>query len=632
MLPLLLIVPAASAAELRLARLASDGMVMQRDLEVPVWGWAAAGDEVAVTFRGATYTARADASGAWTVRLPPTPAGGPYELTVAAGDERLRVEDVLVGDVWICSGQSNMEWVVADSNDAAAEVAAAGDLKIRHFKVPHSWAPEPQEALAGGEWEPADSVHVGDFTAVGYFFARELRKHVDVPIGLIHSSWGGSRIEPWMSAAALGLDRAGLEKIQEWERDHERQVLEQIRARIGELPERDEGLADGRAVWADPALDDSGWDSLAVPGRWEGAGFEGMDGIAWYRTAFELTADEARAGARLGLGLIDDSDVSWVNGQEVGRMERAWNVARVYAVPPSFLRPGKNVVAVRVEDTGGGGGIYGDPELLYVETGGSRRPLAGSWKFKVGMATVNLDGNKNQVPTVLYNKMIHPLLRYPIKGVLWYQGESNAGPDDAFAYRELFTGMIEDWRRGWGLGDFPFLFVQLANFMAPVAEPAESSWALLRESQSAALALANTAQAVIIDIGDADSVHPRNKQDVGLRLALAARKVAYGEDIVCSGPVYRSHEVRDGRVVVELDHVGGGLVARGGEPRGFAVAGADRHFVWAEAAIEGDRVVVWSDAVPDPVAVRYAWGDNPEDANLYNAEGLPASPFRTDDW
>jgi sialate O-acetylesterase len=624
-----------SRAELRLTRLFGDGMVVQRDVEVPVWGWADPGAEVAVTFRGTTYAARADAAGAWTVRLAPTPAGGPHEIAVVAGDERVRVTDVLAGDVWICSGQSNMEWVVADSNDAEAEVAAADDAEIRHFKVPRGWAPEPETVLVGGEWEVADSAHVGAFTAVGYFFARELRRHVDVPIGLVNASWGGSRIEPWMSAAALGLDRAALAEIRERERDYERQVLERVRARIGRLPERDEGLADGRALWADPELDDAGWDALAVPGRWEEAGFEGMDGVAWYRTELELDAVEARAGVRLGLGAVDDSDTSWVNGYEIGRMERSWNVAREYEVPAAALRAGTNVIAVRVEDTGGGGGIHGDPELLFVESVRGRRPLAGTWKFKVGLATVSVDGHKNQVPTLVYNKMIHPLMRYPIKGVLWYQGESNADSrDDAFAYRGLFPRLIEDWRRGWSAGDFPFLFVQLAGFMAPAAEPADSNWALLRESQSAALALARTAQAVAVDVGDAADVHPRNKQEVGRRLALAARRVAHGEVVVHSGPVYRSHEVRAGRVVIALDHAGGGLAARGeaGVLRGFAVAGEDRRFVWAEAAIDGGRVVVWSDAVPDPVAVRYAWGDNPEDANLSNREGLPASPFRTDAW
>jgi sialate O-acetylesterase len=378
-----------------------------------------------------------------------------------------------------------------------------------------------------------------------------------------------------------------------------------------------------------------GWDRIAVPSQWEDAGFDGMDGVAWYRTSFELTADDAKEGVRLGLGMIDDSDIAWVNGREVGRMTLAWNRVRLYDVPPALLRPGRNVVAVRVEDTGGGGGIWGQPDLLYVEVAGRRRPLAGEWRFRPALVTVNLDFHKNQVPTVLYNKMVHPLLSSPIRGVLWYQGESNAGPEDAFAYRRLFRTLIEDWRAGWGLGDLPFLWVQLANYLPAGAEPSESSWALLRESQSAVLALPVTAQAVTIDIGEARDIHPRNKQEVGRRLALAARRVAYGEDLIFSGPVYRRHKNREGQIVIEFAHVGRGLVAKGGKaPRheGFTIAGPDRRFVRAIASVQGNRVVVWSDAVPNPVAVRYAWADNPEGANLFNLEGLPASPFRTDSW
>ena len=621
------------SAQLRLSRLVGDGMVMQRNASVPVWGWARPGQDVVVTFDRKTHRAKADASGHWKVTLPPRGAGGPHQMTVAANGQRVQVRDILIGDVWLASGQSNIEWTVADSRNAAQEIAAARDPRIRHFKVPQSWAPAPEETLAGGEWKVANPANVGDFSAVGYFFARELRKHVDVPIGLINASWGGSRIEPWMSADALQLGENALETVMQQERAHEESVLQKLRAKIGDLPTHDAGLATGRALWADPALDDGRWDRVAVPGLWEAAGYEGMDGIGWYRTNVDLTEQEARAGVRLGLGMIDDSDISWVNGHEVGRTA-GWNEPRVYDVPASALRAGRNVVAIRVEDTGGGGGIHGGPELLYVETPGGRRPLAGAWKFKVGAVSVSTDGRKNQLPTLLFNKMIHPLLPYPIKGALWYQGESNASPNDALRYREHFTTLIRDWRTRWGVGDFPFLWVQLANFMQPDSAPSESAWALLRESQSAALTLPNTGQAVAIDIGEAGDIHPRNKQDVGLRLALAARKVAYGQDIVHSGPAYRAHEVSDGRIVVSFDHAGGGLLARGQEKavREFAIAGPDRRFVWANAEIQGDRVVVWSDRVSNPVAVRYAWGDNPEGANLYNREGLPASPFRTDRW
>ncbi len=486
--------------------------------------------------------------------------------------------------------------------------------------------------LAGGAWETAGPEHVGGFTAVGYFFARELRHHRDVPIGLINTSWGGSRIEPWMSAEALGLDAATMAGLLDAEAEAEQATLASIRAKVGELPASDGGIVDGRPVWAAPDLDDSGWLELDAARLWEEQGWDGMDGIAWYRSSFELTADEAKAGIRLGLGTVDDCDTSWVNGQQVGRTDWAWNRARLYDVPPEALRPGRNVIAIRVEDGGGGGGLYGSADTRFLESGGARRPLAERWRFRIGWVNVSTEYRKNQVRTVLYNKMIHPLLPFPVAGFLWYQGESNAGGDDAFAYRTLFTTMIRQWRADWGRGDLPFLWVQLANFREPVEEPGDSDWAMLRESQSAALALPNTAQAVAIDIGDAADIHPRNKQEVGRRLALAARKVAYSEKLVFSGPTYRSHEIKDGRVVIAFDHTGGGLAARGrsdGRLAEFAIAGDDQTFVRAEAVIEGDRVVVWSDQVAEPVAVRYAWADNPAGANLVNAEGLPASPFRS---
>jgi len=409
-----------------------------------------------------------------------------------------------------------------------------------------------------------------------------------------------------------------------------------IAERVGDVPDRDWGLVEGRAVWASPQLDDTNWEQMPVPAAWEGAGYPGMDGIAWYRTAFFLTAEEARQGVRLGLGAIDDSDITWVNGHEVGRTEMEWNQPRVYEVPSESLVPGSNVIAVRVEDTGGGGGIQGHPDLLFVEVGGHRRSLVGMWRFALGVVTVNMEDHKREVPTVIYNHMVHPLQQVPIKGVLWYQGESNADyPEDAFAYRDLFVDMIRDWRLGWGVEQLPFLFVQLANFMPAPTEPTESTWATMRESQGMALKLPGTAQVVTVDVGEALDVHPRNKQAVGRRLALAARGVAYGEGVVFSGPVLRGHEVNRSRVLLTFDHLGGGLIGKdsaGSHLRGFAIAGADRRFVWANATIEGDHVVVWSAEVPEPVAVRYAWADNPEGANLYNREGLPASPFRTDSW
>jgi len=636
---LLLSAPGAAqqpADAFRVTRLVGDGMVMQRGKPVPVWGWNAPNAPVTVTFDGRARTTTTGRDSAWKVVLPAMSAGGPHTMTIASAGRTITVSDILVGDVWVASGQSNMEWTVENTKNAAQEISAANDTRIRQFKVPTSWAEAPSKDLAGGTWTIAGPQHVGGFTAVGYFFARDLRKSVDVPIGILHTSWGGSRIEPWMSRSALAMTDAQWSAVMQKERDYDRTIRATLGARLGALPAIDSGLVGGQARWADPALDDNGWRSIVAPKLWEQQGYDGMDGVAWYRTSFTLTEQEAARGARLSLGTIDDNDISWVNGVEVGRTS-GYDKPRTYDVPASALRAGRNVVAVRVEDGGGGGGFYGDSGAVYVDVSGTKRTLAGDWKFKVGVVTIAADGQHiNKIPTVLYNKMIHPLLPYPIKGALWYQGESNAdGLADAIAYRPLFAKLITSWRKEWGVGDFPFLWVQLANFMAPDAEPpAQSAWATLRETQTAALALPKTAQAVIIDIGEEKDIHPRNKQDVGARLALAARKVAYGQSLVASGPMHSGHTIRGNEVTVRFTNVGGGLIARGSSNRvgGFAIAGADHKFVWADARIEGDHVVVSSPSVTSPVAVRYAWGNNPTTANLYNREGLPANPFRTDSW
>jgi sialate O-acetylesterase len=640
------------SARLRLPRLLSNGMVIQRDALIAVWGWAMPGTRVKATLRGRAATVITGRDSTWRMSFPAMTAGGPYDLLVEAGGDRIVVRDILVGDVWVASGQSNMALTVNAAKDAALAIETAGDPKLRHFNVPESFADSPADDLAGGSWAAADPQHVGGFSAVAYYFTRDLRKATGVPIGLIHTSWGGANIETWMSRAALGLTDSGWAAILERERARDAAIRDTLLARLGTLPPVDRGTVNGAATWADPALNDSAWTTITAPSSWESAGWDGLDGIAWYRTTFTLTAEEAARGVSIGLGPIDDNDVTWVNGVQVGRTS-GYNVVRVYPVPPSALRAGRNIIAIRVEDLGGGGGLTGRSEQLYVEAGESRRSLSGEWKFAVGAVAFRPDGQHiNKIPTYLYNRMLHPLLPFPIRGVIWYQGESNANNDaQAMAYRAQFVTLIRSWRREWqstraageSRRELPFLWVQLPNY-GPIDSlpPLHAGWATLRESQAAALSLPATAQVVTIDVGEANSLHPRNKQEVGRRLALAARSVAYGEHVIYAGPTYRRHEVRGGRVTFEFDNVGGGLVSRApfaprAEPLrdrvlGFAVAGADRRFVWAEARIEGDRVVVWSDAVPNPVAVRYAWANSPENPSLYNSSGLPAPPFRTDDW
>jgi sialate O-acetylesterase len=625
---------------LRLPRLFGDGMVVQRGVRIPVWGWAPPGSVVTIALGGRTDRATADGGGRWRTSFPPMDAGGPYELAVRASGTTIMVHDVLVGDVWVASGQSNMELTVSQAMNAAAEIAAAHDPRIRHFKVPNAWSESPRDDVPGGAWAAADPGHVGDFSAVAYYFARELRRSVDVPIGVVDASWSGSNIETWISRAGQGLSDAAWTAIADGERERTRRIRADLLARLGgSLPEHDAGMDGERARWAAPDLDDASWESLPVPSVWERAGYAGMDGVAWYRTTFALADADVARPVRLSLGAIDDDDITWVNGVEVGRTQ-GYDTPRTYAVPRGVLRAGRNVLAIRVVDGGGDGGPTGPAPRVHLDVGDEMRPLAGAWKFRVGEVAMKPDGQHiNKIPTVLYNAMLRPLQHYPIAGVLWYQGESNANDDaQAAAYRQQFASLITSWRGEWSGSrrDFPFLWVQLPGYTQPDATPPlHAAWATQRESMSAALALPNTGQAVIIDLGGATALHPTNKQDVGRRLALVARKVAYGERaLLASGPTYRRHTVQGGRAIVELDHVGGGLVSRAadGSVGGFALAGADRVFVWANARIDGSRVIVWSDRVPAPVAVRYAWANNPSTANLYNRDGLPAAPFRTDAW
>lgn len=625
----LLAVPAAQAVEL--PRIFADGMVVQRDQPVRVWGEAAPGARVHVTFAGHEATAQAGADGRWSLALPAQTAGGPHVMRIDDGAQAHVLSDVLVGDVWLASGQSNMEWPIAQSADPQVEAARATDPQIRHFKIPKSWSGEPQAQLEGGEWVASSPQAAPKFSAVAHFFARELRKVTGVPIGIIDSTWGGSRIEAWMDAPSQGVDATALRAQAERLRDADTRALQQTRANLARWTS---GPADDTG-WQAPGLDARDWAPIAVPSLWEKTGWDGLDGVAWYRATFTLSAKEAAAGATLGVGRIDDSDVTWVNGVQVGETRMQYNQPRRYRIPASALRAGVNQVAVRVSDFGGGGGIHGEPAEVFVQPqGGKARALAG-WTFRPANVTVALVDDKNQHPTLLYNRMIHPLQPYALRGVIWYQGESNANTvADAMKYRRQFPALIQQWRRQWQAPELPFLWVQLANFSSGVDKGDQSPWAVLRESQSATLSLPATAQVVTIDIGNPTDIHPLNKQDVGKRLALAARHVAYGEALVYSGPVHAQAQFSAGAATLAFDGGGSALAVRGGGTRvhGFTLAGADRVFHPAEASLVDGRVVVRSDAVKTPVAVRYGWSDNPADADLINAAGLPASPFRTDAW
>ncbi|MHC4508673.1 MAG: sialate O-acetylesterase [Planctomycetota bacterium] len=486
-------------ADVRLPAIIGDNMVLQQGRPVPVWGWADPGEQVLVStsWHTMSWAVTAGQNGKWAFKMNPPKAGGPHEMTIS-GKNEIAVRNIMVGEVWVCSGQSNMQWAVRQATNAEQEIAEADYPNIRLFTVERSVADQAQSDCKGS-WTSCSPETVPGFSAVGYFFGRELYKKLDVPIGLIHTSWGGTPAEAWTRRGALKAD------------------------------------ADFK-----PILERYG------------------DAIAKYPQA----------------------------KQEHERKLEQWRQA---------------VEKAKAE--------------------GKKAPPRPREPFGPG---------HHHSPSGLYNAMIAPLIPYGIQGAIWYQGESNASR--AYQYRKLFPAMITNWRQDWGQGDFPFLFVQLANFKEVKSGPGQSDWAELREAQLMTLALPNAGMAVIIDIGEADDIHPKNKQDVGRRLALWALAETYGQKLVYSGPIYTSMQAEGNRIILRFDHVGGGLAATGEEPlNGFAIAGADRKFVWADARIDGETVVVSSENVSEPVAVRYAWADNPV-CNLGNKEGLPASPFRTDDW
>ncbi len=625
----------------------TDHMVLQRGVRFPVWGWTRPGARVTVEMRGQRASAVADAGGKWLARLGPFDAGGPFTLTVS-GPLNVTLNDVLVGDVWLASGQSNMEMGVTQVNDAEDEVAHADYPRLRLFQVPKVAATTPR-ATVNARWLVCTPKNIteggwGGFSAVAYFFGRRLQKELNVPIGLIHTSWGGTAAEGWVSAEKLSTMPEFVPAIRDLQRawDESKRPPENFDAALAEWWAKNDPGSAATPAWGEPAFDASSWKRMRLPQYWEDAGLPGYDGVVWFRRTFELPADWAGKDLTLSLGPVDDVDTTFVNGVAVGGLSQ-WDAPRTYRVNAKLLKPGTNTIAVRVLDGGVGGGIYGKPELMKIapadDAGATPVSLAGEWSYKASVALAEIKtqpprqgGNDFSVPEIRYNGMIAPLLPFAVKGAIWYQGETNVGR--APQYERVMAALIGDWReRFTSAGEFPFLVVQLANYLERRDEPADSEWARLREAQlHVSQNVKNSGLAVTIDIGEAKDIHPKNKQDVGTRLALVALARVYGRRLEYSGPAYRGMKVEGARARLSFDHAEGGLEARGGGPlKGFAVAGEDGRFHRADATIEGETVIVSSPEVKRPAAVRYGWADNPE-VNLYNRAGLPASPFRTDDF
>lgn len=632
-------------AKVKLPRLISDGMVLQRDTPLKFWGWASAGEKVKVTFQGKSYTTKANAKGDWHIELPSYSEGGPYTLQV----NDVELKDILIGDVWLCSGQSNMELPVRRVLDLyQSEVETANRYRIRLFRVPMHYNFTREEVdLKGGEWKTVTPETILDFSATAYFFADELYNAYNVPIGLINTAIGGSPAEAWLSEESLKsypryLESARLCATPGYvdsvkKADSQRNIQWQAL-----LDQKDEGIS----LWNRKDFDDSGWALFSLPGYWADKGIKLESGSLWIRKDIDLPSSMAGKPGVLRLGRIIDADSAFINGVFVGTVSYQYP-PRIYTIPEGLLKEGRNNITVRVISTSSfveavydmgkdttvntivslGGFVEEKPYKIIVDK--QEIDITGDWKYRVGatMPPAAPQTFFQYKPMGLYNGMIAPLKWYALKGVLWYQGEANTNRSGE--YKQLLTDLIGDWRNKWNNRQLPFIYAQLPNFMKEQKQPAESKWAELREAQRQALKLPYTGMAVTIDAGEWNDIHPLNKKVVGQRLALEARRVAYGEtQIVSTGPQCESVKKEGRCLILTFSSVGSGIYSNL-ELNGFALAGLNQPFVWARAVVLSHNTIkVWSDEVADPVSVRYAWADNPVGANLRNKEGLPASPFQ----
>ena len=641
-----------AVAEVRLPAVIGDSMVLQRDARIRLWGWADPGEPVTIAFLGDSFSTRTDHTGRWSVSLGPYPAGGPYEMSIA-GKNTLKLSDILIGDVWLASGQSNMEMPLGEYfglhvDNADREIAAAAFPRIRLLAVEQRTAPRPDPDTTTAGWQAATPQTVAHFSAVAYFFGRELYQRYQVPIGLIQATWAGTAAEAWMSESALQrfpeLSKSiqALSGITETARADYREYARRKAAWYQAHGLNDRGRVDGRSVWADPKFDSSAWPTIALPQEFAACGkdFDGFAGAVWFRRTIVVPGEQLGKPLFLSLGLFSYEDVTYFNREPVGATQ-GFLKPRKYVVPAGHVRAGENTIVVRLTGinvaTFSCTGIFDPDEPMMATIGETKVPLNGNWSYMPGpdlrdfprTDTVTLAANPSpRTPTTLFNGMISPLLPMRIKGVIWYQGEANA-PRPA-QYRTLFPALIDDWRRQWGY-QMPFLFVQLAAYGTNQPEPADYPWAELREAQAMTMSVPETGMATAIDIGDEQNIHPGDKQDVGHRLELAAARVAYGENVVDSGPAYQSMATESRQIRIRFSHVGSGLVVRDkyGYGRGFEIAGIDGKYHWAQARLDGQDIIVWSPLVEHPTSVRYAWSNTP-DGNVYNREGLPAVPFRTD--
>lgn len=615
----------------------TDNMVLQQKSAVPFWGESDAKSvSITTSWDKKTYKTNVE-NDKWKVVFKTPVYGGPYTITINDGTIKT-LNNILIGEVWLCSGQSNMEMPLegwGKINNYKEEIANANYPQIRLLQAEHIESTLPLNTLKVQHdgWNVCSPATIADFSATAYFFARKIYNEKKIPIGLIHSSWGGTLIEAWTSSGALTTIHDFDAEIQAMKSEVDQEaLLKKYNADMTiwekKLTDSDKGFQNLKAIWTTVNFDDSYWKTMPLPAFFENKGLSNFDGVVWFRKKVNITSTNSDFTLSY---LADDDDMIWFNGNYIGET-KGYNVERHYTIPSKFLKKGENIITIRVFDGAGNGGVYGD-ENFTLKSAKETISLAGDWKYNIGADIKDLPAKPylaqgQNRPSAIYNAMIAPLIDYKIKGVIWYQGESNA--ERAYQYQKLFPLLINDWRNKFKDKNLPFFFVQLANYKQKKEQPGDSDWAELREAQFKALKLPNTGMAVTTDIGNGEDIHPKNKQDVGGRLASIALAKVYNTKIDYSGPLYKSYNIKGNTVKVDFDF-NKNIKARDDTLKGFSIAGSDQKFYWAVAKVVNGKVEVYAQEVPSPVAVRYNWADNP-DGNLTNESGLPASSFRTDVW
>ena len=618
-------------AEVKLPKLLSDGMILQRNEPIKIWGTSAVGEEITIQFLEQTFKTISSNKGQWDITLPPMSHGGPYEMSIK-GENEIVLKDILIGDVWLASGQSNMAFTMSKVSELyAQEITNSSNQFIRQFKVPKTIQfNRPKADFFSGQWEFASPNSVAGFSAVAYFFAKQIYENYGVPVGIINSSVGGTPAQAWTSSESIKQIPEYFFRTEQLKLDGFIEGIEKATQSANKIwnesaNDNDEGLIN---KWYNKNLDDSDWDTMNCPGQWQKKGTSAQ-GVLWLRKHIELNSTNI-SDATLKLGRFVDADAVYINGKLLGKTAHKF-LHRKYDVPQSLLHEGINTIAVRLVTYRGKPAMLNGAEYSF-RLKDTLIPLEGLWKAKKGFSIQALPKphNFSWEPTVLYNGMIAPLKDYKLKGAIWYQGEGNVRK--AVQYDSLFPIMINDWRKQFNQ-ELPFLFVQLANYLKPVDQPESSAWARLREAQLKTLELPKTGMAVIIDVGEAYDIHPRNKKAVGYRLALEADRIVYNQNTRPS-PVLKSLKIKGDTVILCFNKKASKLLKKGDDPlKYFSISAADKQFKWANAKIVGKyRVKVWNSKISNPKAVRYAWADNPEEVNFYTTNNRPISPFRTDDW